>query len=108
MGTRKRNNFGKWINFKLFKMDRKKNWLEEKAKLSTGSITRYIKGAVPGFDNYFAVCTVIAKDCEVDLLDIVSETLDYMPYLVSYQMEPKKCPACGQDFCFQNNPQPRQ
>jgi hypothetical protein len=104
--NRRANNFGKWINFKLYNMNNTKAWLEKKAKLSSGSVIRYIKGTTPGIDAYFAVCSVIAKECRVEVGDIVKETLEYMPYLVSYQMEPKICPACGQDLKFQKNPRP--
>ena len=87
-------------------MDKTKAWLEKKSKLSAGSIIRYIKGSTPGIDAYFAVCDVIAKECGVEVSDVVKETLEYMPYLVSYQMEPKICPACGQGLQFQKNPLP--
>ncbi len=106
--NRNRNNFGKWINFKLYKMEKTKTWLEKKARLSTGSICRWEKGSTCGHDHYFAVCDVIAKESNIDLSDVVKETLEYMPYLVSYQIEPKICPACGQGLQFQKNPQPRQ
>ena len=106
MSNRRRNNFGKWINFKLYKINKTKTWLETKAKLSAGSIIRWTKGSTPGIDNYFAACSTLAKEMNVELSDVVKETLEYMPYLVSYQMEPKTCPACGQGLQFQKNPLP--
>tara|TARA_R110000765_G_scaffold61170_3_gene118331 strand:+ start:505 stop:804 length:300 start_codon:yes stop_codon:yes gene_type:complete len=92
----RRNNFGTWLNFKLHTINRTKTWLENRSKLSTGSICRWIKGSTPGIDNYFSVCSTLAKEMKVDVSDVVKETLEYMPYLVSYKVEPKSCPTCGQ------------
>lgn len=108
MLSRKRNNFGRWINFKLHTMEKTKSWLERKAKLSDGCIQRWTSGSTPHMDNYFKVCTAIAKATNVHVVDIVKDTLEYMPYLVSFQMEPKNCPTCGQSLHLQKNPQPRQ
>jgi hypothetical protein len=92
------NNFGTWINFKLDNINKTKTWLEKHAKLSTGSICRWIKGAVPGINNYFAVCTTIANSTNVPISKVIEETLEYMPYLISYKTTPKVCPTCNRKF----------
>ena len=91
----RRNNFGNWLNFKLDNLGKTKTWLENRSNLSTGSICRWIKGSTPGIDNYFSVCSTLAKEMHVDVSEVVKETLNYMPYL-------------GQYLHLQKNPRPRQ
>jgi hypothetical protein len=95
MSARK-NNFGNWLNIQLHNTNKTQVWLEDKAKLSPSSICRWTKGSIPQIDNYFAAVAVIAKLQKRELKEVIHDTLEFMPYLVSYKINPIRCPTCLQ------------
>ncbi len=92
------NNFGRWILFNLDKFNKSQVWFEEKSQLSPSSISRWTKGQYPKIDNYFAACKTISKLQNRSVMDIIEDTLEFMPYLISNRVEPRKCPTCGQEI----------
>jgi hypothetical protein len=94
--NRNRNNFGCWLVFQINKINKTQAYFERLGGLSASTICRWVKGSQPSIENYFQALRTLSKLTGVPVIDIVQETLDYMPYLVSYQVTPKKCPTCGQ------------
>ena len=92
------NNFGRWILLNLYKTDKTQSWFEKKCNLSPSTLNRWTKGQTPQIDGYFLACKELGKLLNKPLMEIVEETLQFMPYLISYRVEPKKCPTCGQEI----------
>lgn len=74
----KKRTFGKWIIKKLNDNQKNQKWLIQRARISDGSIQRWIRGEAPHLFTFLKVCAVIAKQERKEIWETAIESIKYI------------------------------